>query len=136
MNDSIFTQIIKGELSAHKIYEDQHTLALMDIHPVQPGMVLVVSKQQIGNFYELDDEAYKALWQTVKLVAKKQREVFPDKLRIGVQIEGMEVDHVHVKVFPINSGEDFRMQPNLTSEPDHAALSAMAERLKISASLA
>ncbi len=42
MEDSIFTKIIRGEIPSHKIYEDERTFAFLDIHPVQPGMVLVI----------------------------------------------------------------------------------------------
>ncbi|QQS18984.1 HIT domain-containing protein [Candidatus Saccharibacteria bacterium] len=46
MQDSIFTKIIKGEIPCHKVYEDAYTLAFLDIHPIQPGHVLVVPKNR------------------------------------------------------------------------------------------
>lgn len=131
MSDSIFTKIIRGEIPAHKIYEDDKSIAFLDIHPVQPGMTLVVPKNPVSNFYELETEDYQALWNTVQKVSKKMRTVFPDKKRIGIQVEGLDVDHAHVKIFPINSGEEFRTKPNFDAEPDHAALAALAEKLAI-----
>lgn len=129
MEDSIFTKIIKGEIPCHKVYEDEHTFAFMDIHPIQPGHILLVSKQQVANFYELDDENYQALMTAAKKIATRLTEFFPDKKRIGVMIEGLEVDHVHVKIFPINTGDEFRSEPDMTTEPDHEALAEMAKKL-------
>lgn len=129
MEDSIFTKIIKGEIPCHKVYEDENTFAFMDIHPIQPGHVLVVSKRQVSNFYELEDLEYQALMTTVKKVAQRLKQVFPDKIRIGVIIEGLDVDHVHVKVFPIDTGDELRHEPDMSLEPDHEALALLAEKL-------
>lgn len=129
MQDSIFTKIVKGEIPSHKIYEDDKTFAFLDIYPVQPGMVLVVSKAQVAEFMDLDEEDYIALWRTVKKVAKRLHEAFPSKLRIGVQVEGLDVPHVHVKLFPINTGSEFRAVPNMEAEPDHAELARLAKEL-------
>ncbi len=130
MEDSIFTKIIKGEIPCHKIYEDEKTIALLDIHPVQPGHVLVVSKAQIDHFMDLPDDYYHALMDTVKKVALRLHEVLPDK-RIGVQIEGLDVAHAHVKLIPISSGAQFRVEPDFTREADQAELAIMADKLRL-----
>ncbi|MDQ3064769.1 MAG: HIT domain-containing protein [bacterium] len=130
MNPSIFTKIINGEIPCHKVYEDDKTLAFLDIHPVQPGMTLVVSKAQVANFEDLNDEDYQATWQTVKKVALKLRETFPDKLKIAVHVEGLEVAHTHIKIFPIDNSAEFHAQADLSQEPDHSALAKLAESLK------
>lgn len=130
MQDSIFTKIIKGELPSYKIYEDDKTLAFLDIFPVMPGMVVVIAKQQVANFEDLDDETHTALWVTVKKVAKKLRSVFPDAKKIAVQVEGLEVPHTHVKVFPIYKLGDFSAKSDPESNPTTEELTAMAERLR------
>lgn len=129
MEDSIFTKIIKSEIPCHKIYEDEYSFAFMDIHPIQPGHVLLVSKKQVSNFYELTDADYQGLMLAAKKVAKRLKEFYPDKKRIGVMIEGLEVDHVHVKIFPIDTGDEFRKKPDMEAEPDHEALADLAEKL-------
>ncbi len=131
MTDTIFTKIIKGEIPCHKVYEDDKTFAFLDIHPIQPGQVLVVTKTPAESFLDLDDEDYVALMQTVRKVAGKLRRVFPDKKRIGVMIEGLDVPHVHVKLLPIDSGDEFRNVPDANAEPDHAALAKMAAKLAL-----
>jgi histidine triad (HIT) family protein len=55
MQDSIFTKIIKGEIPCHKIYEDQDTLAFLDVQPVQPGHTLVIPKKQVEFLWDLSD---------------------------------------------------------------------------------
>lgn len=131
MEDSVFTKIIKGEIPAHRVYEDEKTIAIMDISPIQPGHVLVIPKTQVEDFYNLSDEDYTALFKTVKKVASKLKQVFPGKKKIALQIEGLDVPHVHVTLFPIDNADQFRA-PNSTSEPDHQALGEMAAKLKVS----
>ena len=75
MSDSIFTKIIKGEIPCHKVYEDEQTLAFLDIHPVQPGHVLVVPKAQIASLWELDDATYQAVMATTRQVARRCQQV-------------------------------------------------------------
>lgn len=129
---SLFTKIINGEIPSHKIYEDEHTYAFLDIHPVQPGQVLVVPKQQVAFVWDLEEAEYRALMATVQKVGKRIREVFPDKDRVGVMIEGLDVvDHAHVKIFPFSKGE-YRTLPDMDAEPDHEALAAIAEKLRFS----
>ncbi len=131
MQDSIFTKIIKGEIPCHKIYEDDKTFAFLDIYPVQPGMVLVVTKTQAPTILDLSDEDYQALWATVRKIAARLHDVFPEKKRIGIQVEGLDVPHVHVKLFPVDTGDEFRQKPDMTVEPDHEALAKIAKRLAI-----
>jgi histidine triad (HIT) family protein len=134
MQDSIFTKIIRGEIPSHKVYEDDKTFAFLDIHPIQPGQVLVVPKKQVGNFYELEDPDYTAFFDTVKKVAIKLRQEFPQKRKIGLMIEGLEVEHVHAKLFPIDNGNEYRNAPDMNAEPNHEELTKMAEKLKIEGS--
>lgn len=126
---SIFTKIIRGEIPCHKVYEDDKTFAFLDIHPVQPGMTLVISKTQAPTFLDLSDEDYAALWGTVKKVAQRLQQAFPAKAKIGIQVEGLDVPHVHVKLIPIDTGEEFRAPPDMNAEPDHAALAELAKTL-------
>lgn len=131
MEPSIFTKIIRGDIPCHKVYEDTHTIAFLDIHPIQPGQVLVVPKKQIVNFYDLNDVDYRAFSETIKKIANQLHEKFPHKKRIGVMIEGLDVDHVHAKVFPFNTGDEYRHIPDMSAEPDHAVLAKMAQNIRI-----
>lgn len=129
MASSIFTQIMEGDIPSHKVYADDYAYAFMDIHPIQPGHVLVVARREVENFYDLEDSEYDGLMRAVRTVARRLRREFPDKKRIAVIIEGLEVDHVHVKVFPIDTGEELRHIPDMSAEPDHEKLAELAQRL-------
>lgn len=130
MQDSIFTKIIKGEIPCHRVYEDDNTLAFLDIHPIQPGHVLVVPKSQVGFVWDMEAADYQALMATVQKVGQRIKEVFPEKRRIGVIIEGLDVeDHAHIKVFPFDNDDEFRHKPDLQTEPDHAVLAELAKKL-------
>ena len=129
MQDSIFTKIIKGEIPCHKIYEDVKTLAFLDIHPIQPGHILVIPKKQIEFVWDLDDADYQAVMSTAKRVAIRLREVFPDKPFVAVHVEGLDVPHAHVKVFPFSNDEEFRFKPDPAAEPDHGQLASIAQKL-------
>lgn len=126
--DSVFTKIIKGELPCHKVYEDERTIAFLDIHPVTAGHVLVVPKMQIDHPWDLPDDDYIALMLACKKVAQRMREVLGVR-RVGVQVIGVDVPHAHVHLIPFNSVEQYRSRPDMAAEPDHEALSAMAARL-------
>lgn len=127
--DSIFTKIIKGDIPCHKVYEDDRTLAFLDIHPIQPGHVLVVTKQQVDHAWDLDDETYQHLMAVVKKLARHLREQLGTE-RVASQIVGVDVPHCHVHLIPINSAADFHAEP-APGDPDHAALAQMAARLTL-----
>jgi len=128
MADSIFTKIIRGEIPSYKIYEDELTFAFLDIHPIQPGHVLVVPKKQIDHVWDLPPEDYRALMETAQKVANRLREVLKPE-RVGVHIIGVDVPHAHVHVFPFNTMEEYRRVADMQAKPDHKSLSEMAEKL-------
>lgn len=128
MQDSIFTKIVKGEIPSHKIYEDEQTLAFLDIHPVQPGHVLVIPKKQVELVWDLDDNDYRVVMETSRKVAKRLRDVLGTKF-VGERIVGVDVPHAHVQLIPFNTVEEWHARQDMGAEPDHAALAELARRL-------
>jgi histidine triad (HIT) family protein len=128
--DSIFTKIIKGEIPCHKIYEDEHTLAFLDIHPVQPGHVLVIPKKQIEFVWDLPDEDYRSLMATVKILAVHMRKMLPAAF-VSARIVGVDVPHAHVHLIPFDTSAQLRQRADDSLEPDHSALAAIAEKLAL-----
>lgn len=126
--DSVFSKIVRGELPCNKVYEDDLTLAFLDIHPVQPGHTLVISKKQIEFVWDLDDETYQAVMTTAKKVAERLKQVL-GKPYIGEQVIGIDVPHAHVHLIPFSSISEFRTVADTATEPDFAALETMAARL-------
>ncbi len=127
---SVFTKIIRGEIPSYKVYEDQKTLAFLDIHPKQAGQVVVIPKVQVNFVWDLEESDYQALMATVQKVGRRLREVFPDKRRVGVTIEGLDIkNHAHVVIFPYDNVAQYHGGADMAAEPDHAALAKLAERL-------
>lgn len=128
MQDSIFTKIVRGEIPCHKVYEDEKTLAFLDIHPAQPGHTLVIPKKQVEFVWDLTDEDYQAVMATAKKVALRLREVLGTRY-VGERIVGVDVPHAHVQLVPFNTVADWHSPQDMDAEPDHAALSELAKRL-------
>lgn len=128
MEDSIFTKIIRGEIPCHKVYEDESSFAFLDIHPVQPGHVLVVPKKQIEAWQDLDEETYLNLMKAVKKIGERLKEVL-NAPYIGMRIIGIDVPHVHVHLIPFSTASEFNSPQDLSAEPDHNSLAEMAKRL-------
>lgn len=133
MQDSVFTKIIKGKLPCHKIYEDERSIAFLTIEPLATGHTLVVPKIQIDDFEKLPDEDYEAVFNAVKEISTRIKEVLGVR-KVIVNILGFEVPHAHIHLIPANSeGEFFQAienRANIPKEPDHNKLAAIAERLK------
>ena len=128
MKDSIFTKIVRGELPAYKLYEDELTLAFLDIHPVQPGHTLVIPKQQIEFVWDLPEPLYHAVMSTVRLVALRLRQVLEVKY-IGERIVGVDVPHAHVQLIPFNTVEQWRSPQDMSAAADDKILATLAEKL-------
>ena len=128
MTDSIFTKIIKGEIPCHKVYEDDKTIAFLDIHPIQPGHILVVPKRQIEQFTELDADTYAHLMNVTHVLAKHLQNL-TNCWRVTLRIEGYDVPHTHVHLVPTNHENDSYNANRMDIEPDHVALAEMAKKL-------
>lgn len=97
---SIFTKIIQGEIPCYKIYEDEKTLAFLDISPEVSGHTLVVPKVEVDRIYDLEDEDYRALMATVKKLARHYEDVTGK--RTILKVIGVDVPHVHVHLLPFD----------------------------------
>ena len=128
MQDSLFTKIIKGGIPSHKVYEDEKTLAFLSIYPSVEGHTLVIPKAQVESLWDLKGEDYQAVMETTRKVALQLREVLGVE-RVGERVIGLDVPHAHVHLVPFNTPQEFYAKET-TTEPDHAALAAVAERLK------
>jgi len=113
MTDSIFTKIIKGEIPCHKIEENEHFIAFLDIMPLKKGHTLVVPKVQVDYIFDLENQTLGDLMIFTKKVAKKIEASIPCE-RIGVAVIGLEVPHAHVHLIPLVGISDIDFsQPKL-----------------------
>ena len=113
MSDSIFTKIIKGEIPCYKIAEDDRFIAFLDVFPIKKGHTLVVPKAQIDYLFDLDDSLLSDLMIFSKKVAQKMQRAISCE-RIGVAVIGLEVQHAHIHLVPLDTVGDIDFsQPKL-----------------------
>ncbi|MBR3385991.1 HIT domain-containing protein [Candidatus Saccharibacteria bacterium] len=111
---SIFTKIVNNEIPSYKIYEDDKTLAFLDIHPESKGHVLVVPKTEVDKIYDLDDEDYSALMATVKKLSRHMESKM--HRRILWKVVGTDVPHAHVHLMPLDESWQYGRTLDLTPE--------------------
>ncbi len=102
MEDSVFTKIIKRELPGEIVYEDDIVVGILNLFPNIEGEMMVIPKQQVDYFADLDDNTYTHLMSVVKRMAKVLDVAF-NTLRTCVVIEGFNVPHVHVRLYPVQT---------------------------------
>jgi diadenosine tetraphosphate (Ap4A) HIT family hydrolase len=108
MKSCIFCKIIKREIPAHEIYEDEHAIGILDLFPNAEGQALIITKNHYpSDFTKMPEDVFKEF----ALSAKKLAHILKKKLEVGrvaMVIEGMGVDHAHIKLYPMHGvGEDF-----------------------------
>ena len=111
---SIFTKIIQGEIPCYKIYEDDKTIAFLDIHPETKGHTLVVPKNEVDKIYELPEEDYLALMDTVKKLSAHMEKVLGT--RTLWKVIGTDVPHAHVHLLPYDETWEHGRTLDLTPE--------------------
>lgn len=129
---TIFSKIIAGEIPCHKIWEDERFFAFLDIRPIQPGHVLVVSKQEIDSPFDMDDDAYCGFLLAAKRLVEPIRRAM-GSVKVGLVIEGLEVPHAHIKLIPISQPSDLAQSNARDASPEELAGVAEKIRAEISA---
>lgn len=102
---TIFTQIIRREIPAYIVAEDERFLAFLDSMPLTKGHVLVIPKIEVDYIFDMEDELLGDLMVFAKKVAIQLKKVVPCS-RIGVSVVGLEVPHTHIHLIPINHVND------------------------------
>lgn len=133
MNEqSLFSKIVDGEIPCQRIYEDETTLAFLDIMPAAAGHVLVIPKRQVEFVWDLSDEEYADVMATTRKVARRIRDVLNPKY-VGELIVGTDVPHAHVHVVPFDQSRQLKDALGAERERvDEATLEAMAAKLRFS----
>ena len=107
MGGCLFCKIVRGEIPAVKIWENKGFLVFLDAFPTMKGQVLVIPKKHEEYLFDLSEEGYCDLMLVVKKISFAMKKAF-DARRIGMIVEGLEVPHVHVRLYPlIDSGFSF-----------------------------
>ena len=131
-SNNVFAKILRGEITAAKVYENEHTLAFMDAMPQSEGHTLVIPKTAARNFFDIEPVALVELIKSTQHVAKAVQKAFkPDGMRIfqfNEPAAGQTVFHIHFHIMPCYDGR--AMQGHARDMADTAVLAAHAERIK------
>lgn len=102
---SVFTMIINGDIPGHFVWKDERAVAFLSINPLAVGHTLVVPREEIDHWIDLDADLAAHLMRVAQIVGSAQQEAFQPR-RIGMMIAGFEVPHTHLHVVPINGLHD------------------------------
>lgn len=132
MENCIFCKIAKGEIPSHKVYEDEHVLAFLDIRPVNAGHTLVIPKDHFENIYTTPDETWARISLAVKKVALAVKEgVDADGINLSMNNEapaGQVIFHAHVHIIPRKIDDGLTLWPQKDYNEGEAA--TIAEKIK------
>jgi histidine triad (HIT) family protein len=129
--DNIFAKILRGELPAHTVYDDERALAFLDIMPRAPGHSLVIPKRPARNLLDVDPDDLAHVMRVAQRIAKASMTVFAAD---GITLQqfnevagGQVVFHLHVHVIPRRSG--VALLPPATHRGEPSALADQARQL-------
>jgi len=129
-NNNIFAKILRNEIPSINIFEDEHTLAFMDVMPQTEGHVLVIPKESACTLYDLSDEAALACIKTVKRVGKAVQKAMKINGSTIFQHNGKDagqtVPHFHIHVFP---GSLFGIKGHAAEFADTDQLNVIADKI-------
>lgn len=117
---TIFTKIINREIPGQFVYEDDICIVLMDKFPAVTGQTLIIPKQEVEYIFDLPEDIYHHLFDVAKKIAQASDQAF-DTSRTCLAVEGFEVPHVHIKLYPMvgtdkNLGDIIPLQSEKSDE--------------------
>ncbi len=127
--NNVFARILRGEIPAHKVCEDEFTLAFMDVMPQADGHALVIPKADAENIFDLAPDVLAATILTTQRVARAVRKAFAAPGVMIAQLNGpaagQSVFHIHFHVLPRHAGLELRLHAREMADPavlaEHAA---------------
>lgn len=129
---NVFAKILRGEMPAHKLYEDDDTFAFMDIMPRGDGHCLVIPKKPARNIFDVDPDSLGAVYRTVQKLTRAAVKAFgADGATIqqfNEQAGGQIVFHLHVHVIPRFEG--VALKPHSGQMADQAMLAEQAGKIR------
>ena len=113
MNNCLFCKIIKGEIPADKVYEDETCFAFLDVNPINPGHVLLVPKKHYKNIYVMPDDVLSKMAPVIKrLAVATKKATGAGGINIGMNndpIAGQVIFHAHIHIMPRFSDDNHKM---------------------------
>jgi histidine triad (HIT) family protein len=134
MSETLFTKIIRGEIPCHRVYEDEHVFAFLDINPIADGHTLVIPKEPARTLDELSDEAGAAIGRALPRICRALKKVTGvaafNVLQNNEPEAHQAVFHVHFHVIPKPSQDRGLGIRWPAKGVDHDAAKALAEKVR------
>lgn len=111
-DDCLFCRIARGQLPAHRLYEDAHILAFLDLHPIRPGHALVIPKAHYPWFEDLPEDLASRITTCAQRLARRMKALYPVE-RVALFYTGVHVAHAHAHVVPMHHIHDVSSQAYL-----------------------
>lgn len=125
---TVFSRIIAGEIPGRFIWSDEACVAFLTIEPLAPGHTLVVPRAEVDHWIDLDRALASHVFDVTRLIGDGIRYAF-NPVRVGMMIQGFEVPHTHVHVWPANSPSDFNLA-EADRSPSEQSLDTAADALR------
>jgi histidine triad (HIT) family protein len=126
---SVFSMIINGDLPARFVWKDDRCVAFLTINPLKPGHTLVVPRDEIDHWLELDGDLLSHVASASQAIGKAIQQAFEPR-KVGVIIAGLEVPHAHIHLVPIVDEVRDLDFANAEAQPDPASLDDAAMRIR------
>jgi histidine triad (HIT) family protein len=126
---TVFTMIINGDIPGRFVWKDDKCVAFLTINPLRPGHTLVVPRDEVDHWLDLDADLLGHLSTVSQSIGKAMQRAFQPK-KVGLMIAGLEVPHVHMHLVPIiNEVRDLDFA-NAEQNPDPDALDQAADAIR------
>ena len=132
-SECIFCKIIAGDIPSFRIYEDEHTVAFMDINPAHAGHALIVPREHAADVYTISAEDIAAVARSARRVARAVHSVVApcglNLVQCNGEAAGQSVYHFHMHVLPRATGDELKLNWGIRPG-DMQAIGELAERIR------
>lgn len=127
MEKTIFQKINERIVPGVFVYEDDKAFVIMDKFPAISGQALIIPKKVVDYVLDLDDETYNYIFSLAKTIGKAMHKAFNPR-RVCMLVEGFDVPHVHIKMYPVMEGK--HLEVHMGAEASDETLKQQAEQIK------
>ena len=125
---SVFSMIISGDLPGRFVWEDDDVVSFLTINPLTEGHVLVVPRQEVDHWQDIDDDLSDKVNRVARIVGRAVCAAY-EAPRVGLVIAGLEVPHLHLHVFPAHTLGDFEFA-QAEKDPSAESLDRAHDRIR------
>lgn len=133
MDDCVFCKLVRGEISSNKVFEDENTIAFMELRPSAPGHLMVIHKKHGVSILDYNETELGKIMATVQKVADKLKKAMEcDSITIGINhLERRGVPHLHVHLMPRWESDQGGHLQTLVNNPPKESAEEIANKIKI-----